>query len=90
MEGIIPIVLGIIVLLIKDFLLDYYEKVNRKFGNPVDRKVMYVRLMMGAFFLIIIRLTMVLKSEISAMMWIPWILSKPAKRWGPISSVYPP
>jgi len=65
MNGIIPIVLGVIVLLSNDILLNYYEKINLKFGEPIDRKIMFARLMVGAALLIIIGLTMVIKSGLN-------------------------
>lgn len=65
MNGIIPIILGVIIILSNNFLLDYYEKVNIKFGVPVKRKIMFARLMVSAVFLIIIGLIMVLKSGIN-------------------------
>ena len=65
MNGIIPIVLGVIVLLSNDILLNYYEKINLKYGEPIDRKIMFTRLMVGAVLLIIFGLTMVIESELN-------------------------
>ena len=62
MEAIIPIVLGVIVILCHNTLLDYYQKINQKYGQPVDRKILFVRLIVGATFLIILGITLSIKS----------------------------
>lgn len=54
MNGIILIILGVIIILNRNALVDYYEKINVKFGKHVDREFMNVRLIVGAVALIII------------------------------------
>jgi hypothetical protein len=65
MNGIIPIVLGVIVLLSNNILINYYEKINLKFGVPVDRKIMFTRLIVGAALLILIGLGMIIRGGLS-------------------------
>lgn len=65
MEGIIPIIIGILVLLSQDHLLDYYQKINRKYSQTIDRKILFVRLIIGGTFLIILGITLIISSRIN-------------------------
>ncbi len=52
--GLLPIVIGLIILMNRKFILDYSDKLNQKNGIPINRQIMDKRLIVASIFLIIL------------------------------------
>ena len=59
--GLLSIVFGVILLLLRKKLLDYFEKMNSKNKVPVSREIVARRLLVGTMFLIVVGFVILLK-----------------------------
>jgi hypothetical protein len=57
----IPILIGVVVILNRGKLLDYFERLNYKNERPVNRQIMSVRLLVTTLVIILIGLLGLLK-----------------------------
>jgi hypothetical protein len=64
MYGIIPIILGVIILLNHERLLNYSTHINDRYGIPVSREIMSTRLIVATVFFLIMGLIIILKTNI--------------------------
>lgn len=59
--GLLSIVFGVILLLLRKRLLDYFEKMNSRNKVSASREIVARRLLVGTMFLIVVGLVILLK-----------------------------
>jgi len=59
--GLLSIVFGVILLLLRKRLLDYFEKMNSRNKVSASREIVSRRLLVGTMFLIVVGLVILLK-----------------------------
>ncbi len=60
--GLLPILIGVILILNRERILDYADKLNEKNRVPINRQIMSTRLLVATIFLLLVGVIGLVKS----------------------------